>query len=239
VRISTLTLSLSFVIFSACGGDGGGGDGGTTTGTTGQDTGTSSTTVNPTTSASASATTGMDESTSSQTTTGATTEAGSSESGSMCPGGMSMDGMYGACQGPNMNYCPDSGQCLNIMGDGMGGDDYITCIRGCAGICNCWAGPEGDHTAEVKCDNFEFPDSQCDKIGANCSCFLDCSDGKTCPDGLECVTLAAGASLCALAVPPDPGTTGGTDSGTGDSGTGDTGTGDTGTGDSGTGTTGG
>lgn len=213
-----LVLVLGSLTLFACSNDGGGtGDGGSTSTTNGTDTSTGSTTVNPTTGITM--TDGSGDGSTTSTSLVTTFDGSSSETGPMCE--LSVDGAYTECIGGQMplgGFCPDGG-CLTITGE----MNYEVCNRGCATICNCWAPPDqarGEYTAEVACDNISAPSNDCEAPGANCSCFLDCGGGKTCPPGAECVGLQSGAEICAFFVDvPSTSTDSGTDSGS-DSGTG-------------------
>ena len=101
---------------------------------------------------------------------------------SVCPGGWAAAGNYA--------YCLDEWGGFDVSGS-CGGDapahrclsandpiNGVSCsVQNCSTVCDCPAPPPtGD--ALVACGAFEAE--------GPADCFLDCSGGRTCPDGMEC-----------------------------------------------------
>ena len=205
------SLILAIVVVAACSSSEA--DGGGTTmvaASTGNlDTGTSTTQdpTTPTTSISASE---GDPTTTSESSSSSTGEGGS-DSTSLSGGSSSGDGTTGAEMCKDLPTEGDYTECVQgffCAGGGSCLEDeaqtFQVCTRGCVDECNCWATPEGDHTAVPACR---------DDILANgaLTCVLDCSAGETCPTDMYCL---AQFNICVF----DPNATG-TSSGTETAGT--------------------
>lgn len=134
----------------------------------------------------------------STTSTSSTTEPEPETAGSAC--GEPLAGGWGDCINGNTQVCGnEEASCLaNSTTDPAWG----TCILPCEDRCDCWAAADGA-SAEPACAPV--------LAGGETACVLDCSDGQTCPDGMNCVALTGVQSLCAFDNEDfDP--TGGTDS---------------------------
>ncbi|MFO0632827.1 MAG: hypothetical protein U0168_08255 [Nannocystaceae bacterium] len=177
---------MTLLALAACGGD----DGGTTT---------SVGTTDPTTSTSTAGT-----STSETTGGGSSTSAGSSSSeGGTSSSGGADSSSGGSTTGPlcdppvqgEWNACKDADGTIdntlcNWVGTGesvgmvsclsasSNPDANVCFIRGCVDACDCFD-PPATGTAVVVCDAI--------LAGGEMGCGLDCSEGKTCPDGMECL----------------------------------------------------
>jgi len=143
--------------------------------------------------------TGMAESTGS-TGPASTTDAESSSSGAV-DGSSSSNGGGMACEPPvvgEWNACVDeNGDIDNTLCNWMGNPDgtgFLTClsapkmdlaggnvctIRDCVDACDCFD-PPATGTAPVVCAEI--------LAGGGTACGLDCSEGQTCPDGMECAS---------------------------------------------------
>jgi hypothetical protein len=78
--------------------------------------------------------------------------------------------------------CPGLDGCVTVSMDG--GDPYDGfCTNFCSGDSQCFANTGG--TAVPQCNSEASP-----------YCELDCSGGKTCPGGMECIPLVGGKQLC-------------------------------------------
>jgi len=173
---------------AACGGDDGGG---TTTSVSGTDTTAStsgaSTSTTETTSASSSSTGAGSSSSDGGTSSsgGADSSSGGSTTGPACD--PPVVGEWNACKDAEGTI--DNTLC-NWMGTGesvgmvsclsasSNPDANVCFIRGCVDACDCFD-PPTTGTAEVICDAI--------LAGGEMGCGLDCSEGKTCPDGMECL----------------------------------------------------
>lgn len=89
---------------------------------------------------------------------------------------------YGDCiDNPTTTCQPGETSCLTDGGVAPSGG---ACSRACLGAIDCsGAPPTGD--APVSCLDLD---------GAGSRCLLDCSGGQTCPDGMACTTIGAGAA---------------------------------------------
>lgn len=143
---------------------------GSSTGETGS-TGPVVTTGDDTTGSTGDATTGSTGDDTTGTTGGTTGEPGNPVS-------------FAECQGGDPDQCPaEDPACLVVDGPGgfrPNGSFFVTwsyCTRECDEDADCVSGPQGG-TAKARC----LPKGANDvKV-----CVLDCSFGKTCPEGLEC-----------------------------------------------------
>lgn len=97
---------------------------------------------------------------------------------------------YGDCVNAGAGQCAE-GICIS---DDPADPTFGACFSPCMDAGDCPASPGG--TAVVSCDNITNDNMP--------ECFLDCSGGATCPDGMACI---AGFNLCAWEVvaPPEPG----------------------------------
>ncbi len=191
---AVLALCGSFLL-SGCPDDPAGNETDSTTGSDSTDT-----TMNPTTvtvtggmtsdassssSSSGDTTVGLDD-TSTGSSSGDT--GSSSDEGSSSSGGPPADG-YGDCANePDRVACGPGEICLDA------GSAAACSYQGCADAAGCPAPTTGDASAQC----FDI-----DKDGSN-DCFLDCSGGEACPDGMTCVfefaclwqVLAPGGGMC-------------------------------------------
>ncbi|HWB75845.1 MAG TPA: choice-of-anchor J domain-containing protein [Nannocystaceae bacterium] len=120
-----------------------------------------------------------------------------------CPDGMYCLGGTLCVFGEEPMDIPPYGDCVNVMGQCEGGicisdnpmaPSFGGCNPACMDVGDCPAAPSGD--APVTCDDLTGDDMN--------ECFLDCSGGETCPDGMVCVDQFG---LCAWEfIPPaEPG----------------------------------
>lgn len=179
------------LVASACGDDGGvGGGSGSSSGTEGTTMGSTTmqpTTMQPTTEAmtSAATSTGPDETTAAVDSSGTVGESGSSGSTGPAATGSSSgeppeDPAYPPCMPDADPVCPEPyDHCYEFFPEGF---------SACSQMCN---------------DDAECPQPQSGDAPAVCAginddeCVLDCADGATCPDGMDCVEVAAGIERCA------------------------------------------
>lgn len=166
------------LVASACGDDGAVGGSGTGSGTEGTTMGSTSmppATTQPTTDAMTgeATSTGPDA-----TSTGTPADSGSSESGSSGPGEGSSSGeppedpAYPPCMPASDPPCPEPyDHCYEYFPPG-----YSACSQTCQQDADCPPAQSGD--ALVTCAGIDGDE-----------CVLDCADGATCPDGMECVEI--------------------------------------------------
>lgn len=132
-----------------------------------------------------------------------------------------IDGTNCAIQCDGGQTCPDDMSCQNSVcvwdfevtvlegfGDCTAGQECLpgeTCVQAndtppitgacamlrCETVDDCPQPPAGDYTATVTCDE-QLENSE------GGECFLDCSDGQTCPDGMICLE---GTEYCAFQEP--------------------------------------
>jgi hypothetical protein len=203
---SPCPLALVIAAAAACasGVDDGGFSGGfnpaPTSGASAEDTGTTDaiTTVAPTgggNSGSGDTADGSDSAPADDTSTGSAGDCDPPcEGGELCvagtctPFGDSSTGAPGCNEGPgNYDVCLGPGDVVDVSGCGAMG---ATCITGgdppivgvcsvnpCADVCDCPAAPATGNAA-IACDAITG--------GATQFCYLDCSGGETCPDGMLC-----------------------------------------------------
>ena len=165
---------------------------GSTVGTSGADgttlaLDTQSTTADVTTSTTTTGT-GEGSSSGSSTSTSATTE----DTGIEC-GGMWGSTNWGGCLTEYgvvdaANLCGAGTMCVLTDSDPV---THTACTLECQDSCDCPAPPETG-TATVACGNID--DDETNK------CYLDCSGGNQCPDGMECVE----DQFCAIPSEPAP-----------------------------------
>lgn len=84
--------------------------------------------------------------------------------------GNCIEGGEAACQAEGPTLCPTD----NLENPSLG-----VCAKRCEDVCECWAAP-ATGTAAVTC--VPLVDGDPKK-----TCVLDCSNGETCPDGMECL----------------------------------------------------
>jgi hypothetical protein len=225
-ELRTLTsIFLTSILTLACNGGGGTTDASTTdastsdatTGTTGSTTDattgtTGEPTTTPTTSGNSDSMTGSstgdstgstgpvvttgDDTTGStgDATTGSTGDATTGSTGGTT-GDTAIPVSFAECQGGDADQCPaEDPACLVVDGPGgfrPNGSFFVTwsyCTRECDEDADCVSGPQGG-TAKARC----LPKGANDiKV-----CVLDCSFGKTCPEGLQCSNDdACGTKFC-------------------------------------------
>jgi hypothetical protein len=190
---NTLGLMGSMVVLLGLGGCPSDDGGDETTGMVATSTGPASTSTGP-----EGTSTGMAES-SGSTGPASTSDAESSSSGAV--DGSSSSGGSQACEPPvvgEWNSCVDeNGDIDNTLCNWMGNPDgtgFLTClsappmdleggnictIRGCRDVCDCFD-PPATGTAPVVCAEI--------LADGDTACGLDCSEGQTCPDGMECAS---------------------------------------------------
>ena len=147
-----------------------------------------------------------------ETTTTDTTDTGedttTEESGDTSdPNCNTRPGTYGDCVNNDWpEICEDNA--ASCVSDDPSNPSFGVCfLSNCFEDCDCWAAPETG-TATPMCS------TQVLSSGAPV-CALDCSDGKTCPDGMDCIN----STFCVWPVIPggdgdgDGGTTGDGDTG--------------------------
>lgn len=129
-------------------------------------------------------TTGDETTGSTGDTTGSTSDATTGSTGDETTGNPATPVSFAECQGGDPDQCPaEDPACLVVDGPGgfrPNGSFFVTwsyCTRECDSDDDCLSGPQGG-TAKARC----LPKGANDiKV-----CVLDCSFGKTCPDGLQC-----------------------------------------------------
>ncbi len=187
-------LAASALLLSACPGDDTTGTGSSGSGDSGSGDGTTTMSTLPppdmtTTTDTPMTTTGVDSSTSSPATDSTTTSAedtteGEEESSS---GGDPMGSNYGDCANDEM-ACTANEQCLD------GGTLAACGLQNCGSEAECEVPMTGDSV--VSCDDVT--------MDGVTECFLDCSMGRACPDGMECAfdficlwpAIAPGGGMC-------------------------------------------
>jgi hypothetical protein len=182
-----MRMLLTCISITACGGDDGG-------------SGTNPTTTDPTTTAMTAGSSSTTDVGTGSSSGGAETSSGGAETSSGSAADSSSGGgtTGAACDPPvvgEWNACRDEmgtidNTLCNWMGTGesvgtisclsasSNADANVCFIRGCVDACDCFDAP-ATGTAEVVC----APILANDEMG----CALDCSDGKLCPDGMECL----------------------------------------------------
>lgn len=96
----------------------------------------------------------------------------------VCPGGWNNEGAYADCDAGE--EC--GGGDLNVACAGGPNDSSVCLFLGCEELCDCPAPPEGFETL-ARCEDQFGPGGNTDDIN---DCFLDCSGGEACPDGMFC-----------------------------------------------------
>jgi hypothetical protein len=104
------------------------------------------------------------------------------------------DGDYGYCLTPLGTYdsavlCGEPLTCIN----GGSPTEVVVCGRTCATLCDC-PEPPATGTATVTCGDLVN--------GGSTECYLSCTDGETCPDGMECRDNGVGTLYCTHPVQP-------------------------------------
>ncbi len=114
-------------------------------------------------------------------------------------------GTYGDCVNNDWpEVCEDSA--ASCVSDDPSNPTFgVGFLSNCFEDCDCWAAPETG-TATPVCSN--------DILSSGAAaCALDCSDGKTCPDGMECIP---GPNFCVWNKIPGDGDGDGDSAGDGD-----------------------
>lgn len=96
----------------------------------------------------------------------------------LCPDGWNNEGTYGDCG--NGEEC--GGGDLNAACAGGPSDSSVCLYLGCDDVCDCPQPPEGFEPL-ARCEDQFGPDGNLDDIN---DCFLDCSGGEACPEGMAC-----------------------------------------------------
>ncbi len=96
----------------------------------------------------------------------------------LCPDGWNNEGTYGDC---GMGEECGGGD-LQVACAGGPSDSSVCLYLGCEELCDCPQPPEG-FEGLARCEDQFGPNAELDGIN---DCFLDCSGGETCPDGMAC-----------------------------------------------------
>jgi hypothetical protein len=87
-------------------------------------------------------------------------------------------GVFGNCIADGEAACQAAGQ-TQCPSDNLDNPSLGVCSKHCNAVCDCWAAPATGN-APVACVALVPGDP-------DQSCVLDCSNGETCPDGMECL----------------------------------------------------
>lgn len=96
----------------------------------------------------------------------------------VCPEGWNNEGEYADCG----NGAECGGGDLEAVCVGGANESSVCLFLGCEELCDCPAPPEGFEKM-ARCEDQFGPGGQLDDIQ---ECFLDCSGGDACPDGMFC-----------------------------------------------------